>query len=75
MFNGVTPLNLDATFRVDDFSYRELFNPSSYAKVRGDTLQTEAEWKYGAKYQTPCLMGRASNSALNKSLNRKNVNT
>ena len=33
MFNGVPPLNLDVTFRVDDFSYKKLFHPSSYAKV------------------------------------------
>ena len=33
MFNVVPQLNLDVTFRVDDFSYIKLFNPSSYAKV------------------------------------------
>ena len=26
-------LNSDITFRVDDFSYKKLFNPSSYAKL------------------------------------------
>src|SRR3954463_13402119 len=33
MFNGVPPLKLDVTFRVDDFSYKKLFHPSTYAKV------------------------------------------
>ena len=33
MFNGVPRLNSDVTFRVDDFSYKKLFHPSSYAKV------------------------------------------
>ena len=45
MFNGETffrffstldlksPINLDVTFRVDDFSYKKLFHPSSYANV------------------------------------------
>ena len=33
MFNGVPQLNSDVTFRVDDFSYKKLFHPSSYAKV------------------------------------------
>ena len=30
---GFPQLNLDVTFRVDDFSYKKLFHPSSYAKV------------------------------------------
>ena len=30
---GFPPLNSDVTFRVDDFSYKKLFHPSSYAKV------------------------------------------
>ena len=30
---GFPLLNLDVTFRVDDFSYKKLFHPSSYAKV------------------------------------------
>ena len=30
---GFPRLNLDVTFRVDDFSYKKLFHPSSYAKV------------------------------------------
>ena len=33
MFNEVPRLNLDVTFRVDDFSYKKLFHPSQYAKV------------------------------------------
>ena len=33
MFNGVPPVKSDVTFQVDDFSYKKLFNPSSYAKV------------------------------------------
>ena len=30
---GFPRLNSDVTFRVDDFSYKKLFHPSSYAKV------------------------------------------
>ena len=30
---GYPRLNSDVTFRVDDFSYKKLFHPSSYAKV------------------------------------------
>ena len=30
---GLPLLNSDVTFRVDDFSYKKLFHPSSYAKV------------------------------------------
>ena len=33
MFNGFPLLNLDVTFRVDDFSYKKLFRRRSYAKV------------------------------------------
>ena len=65
---------LSSSRRGNRFWYINHLNPRSYGKVRGNILQTGAEWKYGAKYQTPCLRGRASDSALKGAFNRKNFN-
>jgi len=43
---------LSSSRRGDRFWYINHLNPSSYAKVRGNTLQTEPQRKYGARCQT-----------------------
>ena len=43
---------LSSSRRGNQFWYINHLNPSSYAKVRGNTLQTELQQKYGVRCQT-----------------------
>ena len=48
----ITLKELSSSRRGNRLWYINHLNPSSYAKVRGNTLQTEAQRKYGARCQT-----------------------
>ena len=45
-----SPFNSDVTFRVDDFSYKKLFNPSSYAKVMPILLNSREILQINSKF-------------------------
>ena len=58
---GFPQINLDVTFRVDDFSYKKLFHPSQYATVMPillnsrEILQLKSKFTF-ANFKNPQIM-------------------